>query len=173
VCHIGNIPQARKNPKPGSPSYATHWEFYFYLSQTGTKPQAHKTKFLKRFCICVIFGPYHKLTNPQPSSPLYATHWELYFYLSQIGTKPHAHKTKFEKTFFYMCLIFGLYHKPTNPQLSFLCYTFKVIFLPLSDWDQTTSPQNKVNKTCLHMCHIWTMPQAHKLTAQLSFICYT
>jgi hypothetical protein len=45
--------------------------------------------------------------------------------------------------------------------------------LHLSDWDQTKSPQTKITKTFLHVCHIWTIPQAHKRTAQLSFLCYT
>jgi hypothetical protein len=110
-----------------SPKYATLWEFYFYLSQIRTKPQAHKT-------------------TAQLSS-LYATHWKLYFCLSQIGTKPQAHKTKFKKTFLHVFQIWTVpqAHTPTA-QISFQCYALKVLFLPLSDLDQTTSPQNQVKK---------------------------
>jgi hypothetical protein len=175
------------NPQPNSPSYATHLEFFFYLSQIGTKPEAHKTKFyknffayvsyldhttnpqthspallhmlhiessiftslrlgsnhkptkpsfIKLFCMCVILGPCHKPTNPELGL----------FYLSQIGTKPQAHKPRNKKVF-CLCVIYRPYHKPTNLQPSSIyciCYTLRVLFLPLSDWDQTTSPQNQV-----------------------------
>jgi hypothetical protein len=76
------------HPQPSSPSYATHLEFYFYLSQIGTKPQVHKTKLVKLFCMCVIFGPYHKPTQPQPSSPSYATHLRCF---STIGFLQRIH----------------------------------------------------------------------------------
>jgi hypothetical protein len=81
------------NSQPNSPSYITHWELYFYLSQIGINHKLTKTSSKNFFaCMCVIFGPYHKPTHPQSSSTSYSTHWEFYFYLSQNGTKPQAHK---------------------------------------------------------------------------------
>jgi hypothetical protein len=121
--------------------YATHLEILLYLCQIGIKPQAHKTKESETFCMCVILGPYHKPTAHR-TAVLPVLHIESSISTSvKLGSNHKPTKPK-DLKLFCLCLIFGPYHKPTS-QLYCLYYTLRVIFLPLSDYDQTTSPQNQ------------------------------
>jgi hypothetical protein len=102
-------------------------------ARKGPNHKPTKLQNVKLFCMCLILRPYHKPTNHNTAlQPMLTIE-------SSISTSV---KTTRYKTCLQVCHIWTITQAHNSAFLS-ICYTLRVLFIPLSDWDQTTSPQNQ------------------------------